>query len=134
LEKRNYLYLAHSKLRTCAIGPELVVDADFQDVRGTVSIERAGSTLWTKPIASGESNMCHSLANIEHHHFKYQEHRRPGDVHIHFFGADAFSFGEGVALDDGDDMVVAFKGFGRPLRNPVRIESGVPERVIVTPA
>ena len=34
-ERRNYLYLAASKLRTCAIGPELVIGAGFDDVPGT---------------------------------------------------------------------------------------------------
>lgn len=124
MEKRNYLYLAHSKLRNCAIGPELVIDADFSDVRGSVSIERKGRVRWSQEIASGEAHMCHSLGNLEHHHFKYEEHRRPGDVHIHFFGADAFSFGAGVTLEHGDVAVVAFEGFGRPLRNPVRIQRG----------
>jgi hypothetical protein len=122
VEKQNYLYLAHSKLRACAIGPELVVDPDFADVRGTVSIERGGETLWSKRVATGEANMSHSVANLEHHHFKYDAHRRPGDAHVHFFGADAFSFGDGIVLEDGDVMVVAFEGFGRPLRNPLRVE------------
>ena len=63
--------------------------------------------------------MCHSLANIEHHHFKFEFHRQPGDLHIHFFGADAFSFGDGVRLEDGDVMQVRFEGFGRALRNPL---------------
>jgi hypothetical protein len=31
-EKKNYLNLAGSKLRTCALGPELVVDPEFQSV------------------------------------------------------------------------------------------------------
>jgi hypothetical protein len=123
-EKKNYLYLASSKLRTCAIGPELVVDPDFRRVQGEVSIERAGAALWSKSILTGEEAMCHSLANIEHHHFKFELHRRPGDVHIHFFGADAFSFGEGVRLEDGDVMQVRFDGFGKPLRNPVRALPG----------
>lgn len=121
-EKKNYLYLAASKLMTCAIGPELVLDADFGAVAGEVSIERGGETLWRKPIASGEANMCHSLANMEHHHFKHAGHRCPGDVHVHYFGADAFSFGEGVTLEDGDVMQVGFEGFGRALRNPVRVD------------
>ena len=128
-EKKNYLYLASSKLRTCAVGPELVVDPDFAAVRGSVSIERAGAVVWSRAIASGEANMSHSLANLEHHHFKYEAHRRAGDAHVHFFGADAFSFGAGIALEDGDVMVVAFEGFGRPLRNPIRIERG-PERFV----
>jgi hypothetical protein len=119
LERQNYLYLAASKLRTCAIGPELVVNGDFDTVPGEVSIERGGRILWSREIRTGESAMCHSLANIEHHHFKFEHHRRPGDLHIHFFGASAFSFGEGLRLEDGDVMQVRFEGFGRALRNPL---------------
>jgi hypothetical protein len=120
-ERKNYLYLAASKLRNCAIGPELVIDADFSSAPGQVAIRRGDQLVWCKRIQSGESVMCHSLRNIEHHHFKFEEHRRPGDVHIHFFGADAFSFGEGVRLEDGDIMEIQFEDFGRALRNPVRI-------------
>src|ERR1035438_9111632 len=121
VEKKNYLYLAASKLRTCSIGPELVVDAEFGLVTGEVAIERAGAVLWRKALRTGEQVMCHSLANLEHHHFKFEGHRRPGDVHVHFFGADAFSFGEGLRLENGDVMQVRWDGFGRPLRNPLRI-------------
>lgn len=121
-EQQNYLYLAHSKLRTCAVGPELIVDADFADARGTTRILRGDRVLWSKPFATGEKNMCHTVANLEHHHFKYPAHRRPGDAHVYFFGADAFSFGEGVRLEDGDVMEIELAGFGRALRNPVRIE------------
>jgi hypothetical protein len=121
-ERKNYLYLAPSKLRTCAIGPEIVLDASFQAVPGLVRVERAGKDIWSKGIVSGEEKMSHTLANLEHHHFKYEAHRRPGDAHVHFFGADAFSFGEGVTLQDGDQMIVEFAGFGRALRNPIRID------------
>lgn len=122
LERRNYLYLAPSKLRMCALGPELVLDADFTDVSGEVAIERDGAVLWSRAIRTGDAAMCHSLDNIEHHHFKYEAHRRPGDVHVHFLGADAFSFSEGIELRPGDVMRVEFAGFGRPLRNPLVIE------------
>jgi hypothetical protein len=118
-ERKNYLYLAASKLRTCAIGPELVIDPGFDLIPGEVSVEREGETLWSHAIRTGEGNMCHSLANIEHHHFKFDFHRRPGDLHIHFFGADAFSFGAGIRLREGDVMQVRFDGFGRALRNPL---------------
>ncbi|HEY2015846.1 MAG TPA: AraD1 family protein [Bryobacteraceae bacterium] len=127
-EKKNYLYLAASKLMTCAIGPELVTDPDFSAVAGEVSIERAGQVIWSKPIASGDAAMSHSLENLEHHHFKHAAHRRPGDVHIHFFGADAFSFGEGLHLEADDVMQVRFDGFGRPLRNPLAIDRS-PQKV-----
>lgn len=133
LEKQNYLYLAHSKLRTCAIGPELVVEPRFEDVRGTVSIERAGAVVWCQQVASGEANMSHSLANLEHYHFQYDAHRRPGDGHVHFFGADALSFGAGIRLEDGDVMVVAFEEFGRPLRNPVWVDRSPRALVDVRP-
>jgi hypothetical protein len=119
-EKKNYLYLASSKLRTCSIGPELAIDVEFNLIPGEVSIERNRQTIWSSPIETGEANMCHSLANIEHHHFKFDFHRRPRDLHIHFFGADAFSFGAGIRLEDGDVMQVRFDGFGRALRNPIR--------------
>jgi hypothetical protein len=132
-EKRNYLYLAASKLRTCSIGPELVVDPDFASVPGRVAIERGGRILWSKEIRSGEEAMCHSLANIEHHHFKFPLHRRPGDVHIHFYGADALSFSDGISLSAGDVVSVSFEGFGRPLRNPVSIAPGPDRLVPVTP-
>jgi len=132
LERTNYLYLAASKLRTCAIGPELLLDGadgDFDGVPGEVSVERGGRILWSREIRTGESAMCHSLSNIEHHHFKFEFHRRPGDLHIHFFGADAFSFGAGVRLQDGDVMQVRFEGFGRALRNPLS-RAPLPARVV----
>lgn len=121
-EAQNYLYLASSKLRDCAIGPELIVDAEFSDVPGETVVERAGRAIWTGQCSSGEKWMCHTLANLEHHHFKHAEHRRAGDAHIHFFGADMFSFKDRLKLEDGDVMVVSFKGFGRPLRNALRVE------------
>jgi hypothetical protein len=125
MEKRNYLYLASSKLRSCSLGPELVAgETSFQDIPGSVTILRNQHPLWSKGIWTGEKNMSHSLANLEHHHFKYHEHRRPGDVHIHFFGTGAFSFGEGIALNNGDVMEVSFPQFGRPLRNAIRVCPG----------
>lgn len=120
-EKKNYLNLAGSKLRTPSLGPELTLDPLFDSVEGEVTIERAGKPLWHKKIRTGESEMCHSLRNMEHHHFKYETHRRAGDVHVHFFGADCLSYGEGIRLAAGDVMQVQFAGFGRALRNPLQV-------------
>ena len=116
-EKHNYLNLAGSKLRTCALGPELAVDPDFGVVPGRVSIERAGRTIWEREIATGDREMCHSVANIEHHHFKFEAHRRPGDVHVHYYGAHSLSFADAVVLVEGDVMAIQYAGFGRA-RNP----------------
>ena len=131
-EKKNYLNLAGSKLRTCALGPELVVDPEFQSVPVEVNIERNGGVVWSTKFRTGESEMCHSLQNMEHHHFKFAAHRRPGDIHIHFFGTDSLSFGAGVQLENGDVMRIAFEGFGRPLRNPVSVDSAAPNLIEVT--
>lgn len=129
-ERRNYLNLAGSKLRQCSIGPELVVGAEFRSINGEVSITRGGAPLWQKQIETGEENMAHSLANLEHHHFKFEGNRTPGTVHVHFFGAHSLSFGEGIALADGDWMQVSFEGYGRPLRNPIHIEEKKLNRLV----
>ena len=130
-EKRNYLNLAGSKLRTCALGPELVIDPDFKSVAGHVLIERDDRPIWRKDIATGEAEMCHSLANIEYHHFKFDAHRRPGDVHVHYFGAHSLSFADSVRLEAGDVMTIRFEGFGRALRNPVAIAAAAEKPIAV---
>jgi hypothetical protein len=133
LERSNYLNLAASKLRASAIGPELVLDPCFDSVPGEVWIERAGARVWGRAVASGEAEMSHSLRNIEHHHFKFDAHRRPGDVHVHFFGAHSLSFGEGITLLDGDIACIRFDGFGRALRNAVRLDQTDDAPIAVRP-
>ncbi len=127
MERKNYLYLAPSKLRECSIGPELVLDKEFDSIPGEVSIIRNGKTHWSKQIVTGEDAITHSLANLEHHHFKYPQHRIPGQLHIHFFGASAFSFGEKIQLMSGDEMKISFKDMGRPLINPLKIDDSTPK-------
>lgn len=126
MERENYLYLAPSKIRHCSMGPELVITTEFEDISGKVSIHRSNELLWERAIKTGESNMAHNIQNLEYHHFKYENHTVPGQCHIHFFGADAFSFGEEVRLKEGDIMKVAWQGMGRPLRNRL-VKSGQSE-------
>jgi hypothetical protein len=121
MEKKNYLYLAPSKLRTCSIGPELVIEGSFQALTGNVRVERKGQVVWSAKVQSGEEHMVHSLENLEYHHFKYAQHRIPSQVHVHFFGTGDFSFGHQIKLEDGDVMEVEWEGLGRPLRNPINI-------------
>ena len=118
-ERGNYLWLAHSKLRQAALGPELLLGALPQDVRGTSRILRGGEVVWEKPFLSGEANMSHSIANLEHHHFKYDLFRRPGDVHVHFFGTATLSFADGMAAQPGDAFEISAAPFLMPLRNPL---------------
>ena len=119
MERRNYLYLAHSKLRQSSFGPELFVGALPNEVKGRVRILRDGKEAWSGELLSGEENMCHSIANLEQHHFKYAGFRRPGDVHVYYYGASALSCAEGFATRPGDVFEVDVPVFGRPLRNPL---------------
>ncbi len=129
MEKKNYLYLAPSKLRQCSIGPELVIDADFNDLPGKVSVSRGNETLWEGTPATGQSNMAHSLANLEYHHFKYEGHRMPLQAHVHYLGTNAFSYSIQLQLQDKDVMTVQWEGMGRALKNPIKISNG-PEKMI----
>lgn len=122
-ERFNYLWLAHSKLRACSIGPELMIGELPSHLEGTSRIVREGQTLWEKPFLTGEANMAHSLANLEYHHFKYSGFRRPGDVHVHFFGTATLSFADQIQTRDGDRFEITLNGFGRPLRNTLRMLS-----------
>ncbi len=119
MERQNYLYLAHSKLRACAIGPELLVGDLPDHVEGESRIFRDGKLLWKKAFVSGERNMSHTIGNLEYHHFKYRQFRRPGDLHIHFFGTATLSVGDGIVTQPGDVFEIEAPIFGAALRNPL---------------
>lgn len=121
-ERFNYLWLAHSKLRACSVGPELLIGELPSNLEGTSRIVRDGQTLWEKPFLTGEANMAHSIANLEYHHFKYPSFRRPGDVHVHFFGTATLSFADDIQTREGDRFEIALSDFGRPLRNSLRMQ------------
>lgn len=121
-ENINYLLLAPSKLRTCAIGPEVVTDLPFDDIKGRCRVLRGGQAIYDSgELLTGDKNMSHSLANLEDHHFKFPQHRQPGDIHVHFFGTSKLSFQHRTwKYQDGDEVDVSFEGLGVALRNPVR--------------
>jgi hypothetical protein len=114
--------LSRAKLRTCAIGPELALDAEFQDVAGSVAVERGGAPMWSRAIRTGEQHTAFTLEQIERHHFEFEAHRIPGDAHVHFLGGSVSSFTDGVVLEEGDEVVIQWEGFGRPLRNRIEQE------------
>lgn len=123
MERKNYLYLAHSKLRTSSFGPELLIGELPTAITGTARLLRSGFEVWTGTFHTGEENMSYRLSGLEHHHFKYIGFRRPGDVHCHFFGTSLLSFASAVQARDGDVFEIAAAPFSRPLRNPVRHDS-----------
>jgi len=120
-ERVNYLFLAHSKLRAASFGPEILLGPPPADIRGTSRIRRNGQIVWEKPFLSGETNMSHTYANLEHHHFKYDLFRQPGDLHVHMFGTATLSFADGVRTQSGDVFEIEAAAFGLPLRNPLHL-------------
>jgi hypothetical protein len=117
MERENYLYLAHSKLRPCAVGPELLVGDLPLRLHGESRVVRDGQVLWRGVFRSGEGNMSHRIAGLEHHHFKYGMFRAPGSVHVHFFGTATLSFAAGVRTQPGDRFEIECSEFGKPLCN-----------------
>jgi hypothetical protein len=130
-ERENYLWLAHSKLRQAALGAELLTGPLPANIQGTSALLRGGETIWQKPFLSGENNMSHSVANLEHHHFKYDLFRKPGDVHVHFFGCGTLSFADGVKTQEGDIFEIRADAFRLPLRN--RMSAAAPVAFSVQP-
>lgn len=128
-ERHNYLWLAHSKLRQAALGAELLLGAPPMDVRGNSRILRNGETIWEKPFLSGEDNMSHYLSNLENHHFKYETFRRPGDIHVHFFGTATLSFSDGIRTQAGDVFEIEAAPFELPLRNTLAVAAAKPVEV-----
>ena len=136
-EKINYLYLAPSKLRLCSMGPSLQVTDDFDDIALRCTVSRDDQQLYDSgELRTGEKNMCHSLANMEDHHFKYSQHRIPGDVHLHFFGTSRLSFGSRTwEYEPGDVIQITAPGWCEPLVNTVSAGSNVEAECIkVEPA
>jgi hypothetical protein len=120
MERQNYLYLAHSKLRPCSFGPELLVGDLPPDIQGRVCILRDGQEIWAETFVTGEENMTYAMAHLEHHHFKYTLFRQPGDVHCHFFGTATLSFSAGIEVQVGDVFEISAPLFGRSLRNSLQ--------------
>jgi hypothetical protein len=127
IERQNYLWLAHSKLRPCSFGPELLLGDLPDDVRGTSRIRRGRKVIFEQPFLTGEANMSHSIANLEAHHFKYDYFRRPGDIHVHTFGTATLSFAAGIETKAGDVFEIEAAPFGQPLSN--RLASGKSEKI-----
>jgi hypothetical protein len=121
MERINYLYLAHSKLRQASFGPEIRIGEPPEDIRGVSRIRRSGKVIFEKPFLSGEANMSHTFANLEYHHFKYPLFREPGDVHVHMFGTATLSFADGIKPEEGDIFEIEVPEFGYPLRNALQI-------------
>lgn len=102
--------------RVSALGPELVLDASIAQIKGrAVCGARAQEWLANVPLLL-------ALASIEPDHFEAADFRRPGDVHVHFFGERLFTGVTQIEASEGDRVEIAFEGLGRELSNTVRHE------------
>ena len=118
MERQNYLYLA-AQAAPVLLRPGVVAGRVASQCIRRVRLLRKGQAIWKETWLSGEDNMAHSIANLEHHHFKYREFRRPGDVHVHLFGAATGSFTKNIKTEIGDVFEITSPVFGQPLRNPL---------------
>ena len=93
----------------------------WTDISTNASLCPSGKTCKRKtPFLTGEANMSHTIANLEFHHFKYDGFRRPGDLHVHFFGTGTLSIADGIATENGDEFEIEATVFGAPLRNRLK--------------
>jgi hypothetical protein len=65
--------------------------------------------------------MSHTIANLEHHHFKYPLFKRPGDVHVHFFGTATLSVADNIVVQPGETFEIDSPQFGPALRNKLAV-------------
>ena len=103
-------------------------DVAFRD-RATAMTTKVSSAMTALSL---NREVYHALANLEDHHFKFPQHRVPGDIHVHFFGTSKLSFQQrDWEYRTGDIVEVSFEGLGAPLRNPVvrQAPSETPVRV-----
>ncbi len=131
MEAQNYLYLAHSKLRPCSFGPELLTGEIPDLISGRVSLQRENNIVWEATFQTGEEGMSYTISHLEHHLFKYEMFRKPGDAACHFFGAATLSYNAGIRTQPGDQIEISAPGFGRSLRNPVGRATGEQEIIKV---
>ena len=119
-ERANYLWLAHSKLRPAALGPELLTGELPPDVRGTSRILREWPNALGECRSSPAKPTCRTRSRTSSITISSTRlFRRPGDVHVHFFGTATLSFAAGVEMRDGDVFEIAAQPFRLPLRNPI---------------
>lgn len=113
--------------RISALGPELILDPALPRLKGIAKGFHDAADAANELLA--EVPLLLALASIEPDHFESADFRRPGDVHIHFFGERLFGSNRPIESVDGDQVEVEFEGLGRALRNTIRFEEPLARRV-----
>lgn len=65
--------------------------------------------------------MSHSITNLGAYHIEYTGFRRPGNVHVHYFGTATESFSDEIAAQAGDVFEIKAEGFSRSLRKKLAL-------------
>ncbi len=117
--------------RVSAIGPELILDPTLPRFKGAVTSGPV-SNLRSMEL-SAQVPLLLALASIEPDHFESADFRRPGDVHIHFFGERVFHSAAPVDAAEGEQAEIEFEGLGRALLNTVHFEEPSVRRVAASP-
>jgi hypothetical protein len=103
----------HAHLRPSAVGPELLLGALPETLEATARLLHGEAVRGSWPVALLPAD----LATLTEAHFRYDMHRRPGDVHVHFLGQSAGA--DPVAAQPGDLCELSAPAFGHPLRSPL---------------
>ena len=112
-----------SRTRNCAkarLGRNLHIGALPAHVEGMSRIHRKGSVVWEKPFLTGETNMSHTIGNLEYHHFKYDAFRRRRcscSLFRHRHTVDR----RWLQDRNGRRVEIDVPVFGKPLRNRLKI-------------
>jgi hypothetical protein len=120
-------------VRSNVLGPELILDPDVASVEGWAAVYRNGSGKWAQKFSSQGAPLQYALASLEPDHFRYSDHHRPGDAHVHFIGARLFPTRENALLADGDTCEVKWEGLGKPLIHSVRKDQVEERRLVASP-
>ncbi|MES2407623.1 MAG: hypothetical protein V4528_09900 [Pseudomonadota bacterium] len=122
LGKAHRHYFAQSKLRTCSVAPELILDEVPDTVGIEVNILRGTNTVWRAQLTTGTKEIIFTLSEIEKLVFQHPQFRQPGIVHYIYLGTYKTSYHDGICLQHGDVVQMQVKHFLWPLVNHLNRE------------
>lgn len=120
-------------IRSNVLGPELILDATPANVEGSAAVYRGGARIWTQEYSSDGVPLLYALAALEPDHFRYSDHHRPGDAHIHFVGSRLFGDLADAPLEHGDTCEVAWSGLGKPLFYTIEKDYAEGRQLVASP-
>jgi len=118
--------------RNNVIGPELILDPELASVEGLAALYRDGARIWEQKYSSQGAPLLYGLAALEPDHFRFADHHRAWDAHVHFIGARLFPEQVSAPLNEADQSEVVWEGLGRPLNNLLQPERREERRLVAT--